>query len=131
MIGSSVLLGTVFLALGYLVSVVVRDRGMAGGLAIGIWLLLVLIYDMALLGALVADQGRHISAGLFNHLLLLDPADIYRLFNLSGMKVSAFSGMAGLAEQAQFSRPTLLVALVAWIAAPLALAALLFRRRQL
>ena len=132
MIGSSVLLGTVFLALGYLVSVVVRDRGAAGGLAIGIWLLLVLIYDMALLGALVADQGRHITAGLFNHLLLLDPADIYRLFNLSGFsKVGVFSGMAGLAEQAQFGRATLLAALAAWIVAPLTLAAFLFRRRQL
>jgi Cu-processing system permease protein len=131
MIGSSVLLGTVFLALGYLVSVAVRDRGTAGGIAIGVWLLLVLIYDMALLGALVADQGRHITAGLFNHLLLLDPADVYRLFNLTGFKVSAFSGMAGLAEQAQFGRVTLLAALLAWIVAPLTLAAFLFRRRQL
>jgi Cu-processing system permease protein len=131
MIGSSVLLGTAFLALGYLVSVAVRDRGTAGGIAIGIWLVLVLIYDMALLGALVADQGKHITAGLFNHLLLLDPADVYRLFNLTGFKVSAFSGMAGLAEQAEFGRATLLAALVAWIVAPLTLAAFLFRRRQL
>jgi Cu-processing system permease protein len=113
------------------VSVAVRDRGTAGGIAIGIWLLLVLIYDMALLGALVADQGKHITAGVFNHLLLLNPADVYRLFNLTGFKVSAFSGMAGLAEQAEFGRATLLAALVAWIVAPLALAALLFRRRQL
>ena len=132
MIGSSVLLGAAFLALGYLVSVAVRDRGMAGGIAIGIWLLLVLLYDMALLGALVADQGRHLTAGTFNGLLLLNPADIYRLFNLTGFaKVSMFSGMAGLAEQAQFGRATLLVALGVWVLAPLALAAALFRRKQL
>src|SRR4051812_9215850 len=48
MIGSSVLLGAVFVALGYLVSAVVRDRAMAGGIAIGLWLLFVLLYDMAL-----------------------------------------------------------------------------------
>jgi Cu-processing system permease protein len=132
MIGSSVLLGMVFLALGYLVSVAARDRGMAAGLAIGIWLLLVLLYDMALLGLLVWDQGRTITVATFNGLLLLDPADIYRIFNLSGFaKVSLFSGMAGLAAQAQWSRGALLLALCLWIAAPLTLAALLFRRKQL
>lgn len=132
MIGSSVLLGAAFLALGYLVSVVVRDRGTAGGLAIGVWLALVLLYDMALLGLLVADQGRTITAGLFDDLLLCNPADIYRLFNLAGVaKVSVFAGMAGLAEQAQFARSTLLLALGLWAAAPLALAALLFTRKEL
>ena len=47
---SSVLLGAVFIAIGYVVSAVVRDRGMAGGMAVGIWLVFVLVYDMALLG---------------------------------------------------------------------------------
>ena len=132
MIGSSVLLGMAFLALGYLVSIVARDRGMAAGLAIGIWLLLVLLYDMALLGVLVWDQGKTITVGVFNGLLLLNPADVYRLFNLSGFaKVSVFSGMSGLAQQAQFGRGILLAALGIWAAAPLLLAALLFRRKQL
>jgi Cu-processing system permease protein len=132
MIGSSVLLGMAFLALGYLVSVAARDRGMAAGLAIGIWLLLVLLYDMALLGALVWDQGKTLTAAAFNFLLLLDPADVYRLFNLSGFdKVSVFSGMAGLAAQAQLGRGALLAALGLWVAVPLALAALLFGRKQL
>jgi Cu-processing system permease protein len=117
--------------LGYLVSVAVRDRGFAAGLAIGLWLALVLLYDMALLGILVADQGKSITAGLFNDLLLLDPADIYRLFNLSGFaKVSLFSGMAGLSGEAQFGRAALLAALAAWVVVPLTLAALLFRRKQ-
>ena len=73
-----------------------------------------------------------LAAGVFNDLLLLNPADIYRLFNLSSVaKVSLFSGMAGLAEQAQFGRATLLAALAAWTVVPLALAAVLFRRKQL
>jgi Cu-processing system permease protein len=132
MIGSSILLGMVFLALGYLVSTIARDRGMAAGIAIGVWLLLVLLYDMALLGLLVWDQGRTITAGTFNALLLLDPADVYRLFNLAGFAaVSVFSGMAGLAEQARLGRAALLAALALWVALPLALASLIFRRRQL
>ena len=60
LIGASVLLGASFLALGYLVSAAVRERATAAGIAVGVWLFFVVIYDMALLGALAADQGRHI-----------------------------------------------------------------------
>ncbi|MGY3448297.1 ABC transporter permease subunit [Bradyrhizobium sp. USDA 4353] len=132
MIGSSVLLGAVFVAIGYLVSAVVRDRGTAAGLCIGLWLLLVLIYDMALLGLLVLDQGRTISGGVLSALLLLNPADAYRLFNLTGFaNVSLFSGMAGLAASSTLSVQALLTALVLWTVIPLAGATLAFSRREL
>jgi len=131
MVGSSIFLGAVFIAVGYLVSVVVRERATAAGLSIGIWLVLVLLYDMALLGLLVADQGRTISATAFNWLLLLDPADIFRLVNLAGLsKASLFAGMAGLTEQMQFGRGVLLAALAAWVTIPLALAAFVFSRKD-
>ena len=132
MIGSSILLGAAFIAVGYLVSALVRERGTAGGIAIGIWLVFVLIYDMALLGLLVVDQGQVLSGGLLNALLLLNPADAYRLFNLTGSAgVSAFSGMAGVAQTATLSPSALLAALAAWALVPLALAALAFSRREL
>jgi Cu-processing system permease protein len=132
MVGSSVLLGAAFIAVGYLVSALVRDRGTAGGIAIGIWLLFVLIYDMALLGLLVADQGQTLSEGALNVLLLLNPTDAYRLFNLAGSaNVSSFSGMAGLASNSSLSAPALLAALAGWTLVPLALAALAFGRREL
>lgn len=132
MIGSSILLAAAFIAVGYLVSALVRERGTAGGIAIGIWLVFVLIYDMALLGLLVVDQGQILSGGLLNALLLLNPADAYRLFNLTGSAgVSAFSGMAGVAQNATLSPSTLLTALAAWALVPLALAALAFSRREL
>ena len=131
MIGSAVLLGAVFVALGYLVSAVVRERATAAGLAIGVWLTLVLLYDMALLGLLVADQGRTISATTLNWLLLLDPADVFRFINLAGMsKASVFAGMSGLAEQLQFGRGVLIAALAAWVVVPLAFATLIFARKQ-
>ena len=132
MVGSSVLLGAAFIAVGYLVSALVRDRGTAGGIAIGIWLLFVLIYDMALLGALVVDQGATLSGGVLNGLLLLNPTDAYRLFNLAGSaNVSAFSGMAGVANSAVLSPATLIGALAIWTLVPLGLAALAFSRREL
>jgi Cu-processing system permease protein len=132
MIGSSVLLGAVFIAVGYLVSALVRERATAAGIAIGIWLLLVVIYDMALLGLLVLDQGRTISAGVLDALLLANPTDVYRMFNLSGSaNVSLFSGMAGLADTMSLNPPVLLFALLVWALLPLGLAAFAFSRREL
>ncbi|MCG7393216.1 ABC transporter permease [Microvirga sp. ACRRW] len=132
MIGSSILLGAAFIAVGYLVSALVRERGTAAGIAIGIWLVFVLIYDMALLGLLVVDQGQVLSGGLLNALLLLNPTDAYRLFNLTGSdNVSAFSGMAGVAQTTTLGPSVLLAALAAWALLPLGLAALAFSRREL
>ncbi|HYD30048.1 MAG TPA: ABC transporter permease subunit [Azospirillaceae bacterium] len=132
MIGSSILLGAAFTAMGYLASTLVRDRGTAAGLAVGIWLGFVLLYDMGLLGLVVADQGRSVTADVLNWLLLANPADTYRLFNLTGFQnVSLFAGTAGLAAHVQLSPATLLAVLAAWVAAPLALASFIFSRRQI
>lgn len=131
MIASSVLLGAVFVAIGYLVSALVGERGTAGGIAIGVWLLFVLIYDMALLGALVVDQGRTVSGGILNTLLLLNPTDVYRLLNLGSGSAGSLSGMAGVAESAALSPLLLIGVLIAWTMVPLAAAILVFSRREL
>jgi Cu-processing system permease protein len=132
MIGSSVLLGGVFVAIGYFVSTLVRDRATAAGIAIGVWLVFVLLYDMGLLGVLVADQGRTVTPDVLNWLLLANPADAYRLFNLTGFdRVSQFSGMAGLSGHVQVGRGVLLAVLSAWVAVPLAAAVIVFSRKQI
>lgn len=132
MTASSVLLGAVFVAIGYLISALVADRATAGGIAIGIWLVFVVLYDMALLGLLVADQGRTINGGTLDALLLFNPTDAYRLLNLSGSDgIAAASGMAGAIQTATLGRAALVSVLAAWVAAPMALAALAFSRREL
>jgi Cu-processing system permease protein len=132
MIGTSVLLGAVFVALGYLVSAFAGARGTAAGIAIGIWLAMVLIYDMALLGLLVVDQGRNVSGPVLDVLLLFNPTDVYRLLNLAGSaQIGAFSGMAGLSASAGLGAATLLAALGLWTLVPLGLAAFSFSRREL
>ncbi len=132
MVGSSVLLGAAFLALGYLASTVVRERATAAGLAVAIWLALVLLYDLALLGALTATEGKGMSAQLVGTLLLANPADAYRLFNLAGSaEVRQFAGLAGIADQMQLDPNLGLASLAAWIVVPLALAGAVFARRQL
>ena len=130
LIVSSILLGSAFVALAYWVSASVHERGTAAGISIGLWLAFVVIYDLILLGLLVAARGL-IDDHLFPYLLLANPADIYRLLNLSTFEnIRKFSGMAGLSEQAQFAPGVLVAALVFWIAVPLGLASLRFGRSE-
>lgn len=132
MIGSSIALGAVYVAVGYWISALAGNRGIAAGAAIGVWLALVIVYDLALLGALVADEGRFISRSVLNALLLFNPNDVYRLLNLAGFEnIGAFTGMTGLASGAGLGRTALAAALAVWTAAPLAFAALCFRGREI
>jgi Cu-processing system permease protein len=63
--------------------------------------------------------------------LLLNPADVYRLFNLTAFEnIRKFSGMAGLSASVHFPPAVLLAVLAAWIAAPLGIAASVFARRE-
>jgi len=132
LIGASVLLGRCFLAIGYLLSALVRERATAAGLAIGVWLLLVVIFDMALLGVLVADQGRVLTPSALNAVLMFNPTDVYRLLNLTGHEnVAMFAGVAGLAEQVELPFAVLLLAQLAWVALPFTLAVAVFQRKSL
>jgi len=131
LIGSSVLLGCAFLALGYLVSVLARDRGAAAGVAVGIWFFFVLLYDMAVLGALVADQGRILSKATISGILLFNPTDAYRLVNLTVFPaVSRLAGMAGVSAEVSLSPWVFVAALVTWIVGPLVVAIILFSRED-
>ena len=47
----------------------------------------VVIFDMALLGVLVADTEQVITAPVVETILLFNPADIYRLLNLTGYEI--------------------------------------------
>ncbi|MFQ5972182.1 MAG: ABC transporter permease [Alphaproteobacteria bacterium] len=129
LLASSIALGAVFVGFGYLISVSVRERGTAAGLAVAVWLVFVVLYDTALLGVLVTAD---IPAWALNTLLLLNPADVYRLLNLTGFEeVRYLSGMAGLSVKAGLGGAALVGALLAWLAVPLAIAAARFGRREL
>ncbi len=132
MMASSLLLGAAFLALGYLPSALVRERATAAGVAIGLWLVFVVLYDLTLLGLLIADEGQRIGQGLISALLVANPTDAYRVFNLAGSEgVGQVSGMAGLASMSGFGPVTLLLAMLAWVALPLTATVLVFRRKEI
>lgn len=108
-----------------------RERSTAAGIAIGVWLFFVLIYDAALLALLVFDQGQTIGSAALNALLLLNPADSYRLLNFGTGQAGALTGMGGMAGNATLSAPALALALGLWAVLPLSLSMLVFSRKEL
>jgi len=132
MMASSLVLGAAFIALGYLISVLVRERATAVGAAIGLWLVFVVLYDLLLFGALTMDEGQNISQQLFSTLMLVSPTDTYRVLNLSLFEgVSEAAGIAGVASEAGMSATLLVGAMSLWIVVPLAGTLLVFQRREL
>ena len=132
MMASSLLLGAVFVALGYLVSVLVKERATAIGAAIGLWLVFVVLYDLLLFSALTMDKDQIIGQQLFSMLMLASPTDTYRVLNLSSFEgVSEAAGIAGVASEAGLSGALLISVMLLWVIAPLMATLLVFQRREL
>lgn len=132
MMASSLVLGAVFIALGYLVSVLVKERATAVGTVIGLWLVFVVLYDLLLFGVLLADEGQVIGQQLFAILMLISPTDTYRILNLSLFDgVSQAAGIAGVASGAGLSGALLIAVMFLWVIVPLTATLLLFQRREL
>ncbi|MGL4807199.1 MAG: ABC transporter permease subunit, partial [Giesbergeria sp.] len=119
---SSVLLGLAFLSLAVLLSVLARDRTRASGLAIATWFFFVLVFDLVLLGVLVGSGGRF-GGEAFALLLLLNPADVFRILNVFSLEdVRTLYGLATVVPPAMGSPLKMGGAMLVWIAVPLALA---------
>ena len=132
MMASTLVLGAVFIALGYLVSVLVRERATAVGAAIGLWLVFVVLYDLLLFGMLTMDEEQKIGQQLFSMLMLVSPTDTYRVLNLSLFEgVSEAAGIAGVASEAGLGAALLVSAMLTWIILPLGATLLVFQRREL
>jgi len=126
-IASSFLLGLAFLSMAVMVSVLASDRMRASGAAIALWFFYVLVYDLLLLGILVVSEGRF-GMDFFPVLLLLNPADIFRILNIFGFEeVRQLYGLATVFPET-LANPWLLGAIMlSWIVAPLAVATWRFK----
>ncbi len=124
---SSVALGATFLGLGYALSALSRRPSGAAGLAIGLWLVAVVLYDLALLAAVVADNGGTFTTQVFPLTLLGNPADAFRLYNLAASQATAAA--AGVAAAAR-SVPAWqsLTSILIWPALAFGAALLSFRK---
>ena len=118
----SVLLGLAFLSLAVLVSVIARDRTRASGLAIAMWFFFVLVFDLLLLGVQVGTGGNF-GGDAFAWLLLLNPADVFRILNVFALDdVRTLYGLASIVPPALGSPVVMGGVMLAWIVLPLMLA---------
>lgn len=127
---SSILLGMSFLSIAVAISVHATDRTSASGIAIVLWFFFVLVFDLILLGILVATGGELgvFGGNVFPYLLLLNPADVFRVLNIFTLdEVRTLYGLATVFPE-HLSNPWLLgCVMVLWIIAPLGYAAWRFR----
>jgi Cu-processing system permease protein len=129
---STTLLGVSFVALACLISAAVKEKAQAAGLALLAWLALVILFDLVLLAVLVLSGGNAAEQALYPWLLLLNPIDVFRLINLTGLGGHGgnafFLAMSGTHA---YSPAVLYGALLAWTALPLAAAAALFAKTEI
>ncbi|WAP66727.1 ABC transporter permease [Jiella pelagia] len=129
LIVTGILLGAVFVAIGILVSASTPRVGTAAALLVGIWLLLVVLYDLALLAGLIVDDGGMFTKTIFPLLVVANPGDAFRLFNLAALEASApVAGTDGLARSLPFPPALALAALAGWLVVMLSAGLARFRR---
>ncbi|MHA3980100.1 ABC transporter permease [Halovulum sp. GXIMD14794] len=129
LIWTSVLLGAAFLSLGHAISSLARRPSAAAGMAIALWLVLIVLYDLGLLAAIVADDGGSFTQQAFPWLLVANPADAFRIFNLAASEaVGTASGLGGAATSIPAWKP--LASLLLWPAAAALLSRAAFGRVQ-
>ncbi len=124
---TSLCLGATFLGAGYAISALSRRPSGAAGLAIGLWLVMIVLYDLGLLAAVVADNGGVFTTSVFPYALMANPADAFRLYNLAASQAtSAAVGVGGAANTLPLWQS--LASVLVWPAVALALAVAAFRK---
>ena len=131
LIVTSIALGSVFLAIGYVASAAAKQTGTAAAMCVGIWLVAVVLYDLGLFGALVADSGGVFSKVIFPYMLVANPADAFRLYNIAALDGGGLStGLNSVSDNLPFAPQFGLLSLMAWLFAALGAAVLVFRRLE-
>lgn len=129
---SALLLGMAFLALGYVLSALSRQTATAAALSIGLWLVAVVLFDLVLLSALIADKGGTFTTQVFPWLLVGNPADGFRLFALAGLPAGSLADE--LTPPPGVTAPSAaaaLIGLLTWTFAGLALSVDRLRRLEI
>ena len=93
----------------------------------GLWLGAVVLYDLGLLAAVVANGDGWFTTTAFPFALLANPADAFRLYNLAASQAtSAAAGIAGAANAIPIWQSA--ASVLVWPILALALATLAFRK---
>lgn len=128
---SASLLGASFVGLACLISVSAREKARAAGLALLVWFLLVVLFDLLLLAVLVISGGNEIERAIFPYLLMLNPIDVFRLINLVGLGGSGGNAVfLAMTAGHAYNVGVLYAALAVWLVAPFTIALLAFQRQE-
>lgn len=133
LLGAGIVLTCIFSALATLIAVRCEDRLRGLGSAIGVWLLLTVVYDGLVLFVLsvFSDYAlERVTLGL----MMANPIDISRLALLLRFDGAAMMGYTGAVFLSFFSGAQgvaiTLTALTLWVAVPVLLGARTFRRKD-
>jgi Cu-processing system permease protein len=123
---TSVWVGIVFNSIALMFSVLILERSRLIAIAIGIWLLFVVLFDLGVIGLLVSTEGN-VPMDLVNLLFYLNPTALYRLLSIDLIMDQAMIQQLGLMGQIP---PTvaLIGAFAAWTVVPVAIAGWCIRR---
>ncbi|UUM32665.1 ABC transporter permease [Vibrio japonicus] len=127
---TSSLLGLCFIALAYLISLLVSEKSKAAGAALLTWLFFVLIFDLVLLGVLVGGY-EILDQKILVQIMMLNPADLFRLINLAALNHSDVNGVLAVAINSSLSTSSLIIVMLVWITLPLGISLLVFRQKHL
>lgn len=120
-------LGTSFLALSFLISILSRDPARGVATSVLVWILAVFVFDLVLVGILVGFGGQ-IPETAFGAMLLLNPTDVFRLIAFTWVG-SAASPLGLATVSPPFPAAMLVSVLVLWAVVPLWLSHRLFQKR--
>jgi Cu-processing system permease protein len=133
LIATGAALTFIFTAISFSIALLAEDRLRGLGIALGIWLLVALLYDGLVLVAVALLSDYPIERPLLA-LTFANPVDLARVLLLLKLDVAALMGYTGAVFQRAFSSPVgpALAAgmLGLWIAVPLAFGARQFRRKD-
>ncbi len=124
------LLALACLSLGFLISVVADRVATAIGAALFLWLFLVFFGDLGLMGTAIVLK---LKADTLLALALLNPLQIYKIaaiWNIrDSLEVLGPAGMYALRTFSDYFLALLVSMLLAWIAVPLVITSVLFKKR--
>ncbi|HEX3273660.1 MAG TPA: ABC transporter permease subunit [Gemmatimonadales bacterium] len=133
LLGAGVLLTLVFTALAFLVSLLFDDRARGLGVALLLWFAATALYDALLVFVAVAWSAYPLETPLLG-LTLLNPVDLGRVLLMLQFDSAALMGYTGAVFERFFGSAlgaaAAALALLAWCAIPLALAARRFERKD-
>jgi Cu-processing system permease protein len=128
-----VVLTSVFTAIAFWIAIRAEDRLRGLGMALGVWLLLGLLYDGVVL-FVVAMFGDYPIERPLLAITFANPIDLGRMLMLLQLDVAALMGYTGAVFQRFFAGTSGIAlasaALAGWVLIPLALGARLFRRKD-